>query len=232
MKDLLISVAVGDIAGMPYEFDNRTKNYDDVQLLTSQSTYTDDTVCTFACAESLLNHTDMATTLWTRCRMEKGRGYGGRFHQWLNRPQVTPPYNSFGNGSAMRVAAAGFMATTSNECVNLATSTVMPTHNHPEGIKGGGGYGLSHFLRHAKQKQNLYPRKGVRRLLSTMDGAFVQGNTTRLSLRRDVPNNRSSSIDLLFRKQRLYQLHQIGHCVGRRCRHARGHRRTNCIRTL
>ena len=145
MKDLLISVAVGDIAGMPYEFDNRTKNYDDVQLLTSQSTYTDDTVCTFACAESLLNHTDMGTTLWTRCRMEKGRGYGGRFHQWLNRPQVTPPYNSFGNGSAMRVAAAGFMATTSNECVNLATSTAMPTHNHPEGIKGAVATALAIF---------------------------------------------------------------------------------------
>ena len=48
MKDLLISAAVGDIAGMPYEFDNRTKNYDDVQLLISHSTYTDDTVCTFA----------------------------------------------------------------------------------------------------------------------------------------------------------------------------------------
>ena len=77
MKDLLISAAVGDIAGI----DNRTKNYDDVQLLTSHSTYTDDTVCTFACAEALLNSTDMATTLWTRCRMEKGRGYGGRFNQ-------------------------------------------------------------------------------------------------------------------------------------------------------
>ena len=49
MKDLLISVAVGDIAGMPYEFGNRTKNYNDVRLLTAKSTYTDDTVCTFAC---------------------------------------------------------------------------------------------------------------------------------------------------------------------------------------
>ncbi len=145
MKDLLISVAVGDIAGMPYEFDNRTKNYDDVQLLNPQSTYTDDTVCTFACAESLLNNTDMATTLWSRCRMEKGRGYGGRFHHWLNRPQVTPAYNSFGNGSAMRVAAAGFMATTSNECVDLATSTAMPTHNHPEGIKGAVATALAIF---------------------------------------------------------------------------------------
>ena len=145
MEDLLISVAVGDIAGMPYEFGNRTKNYNDVRLLNAKSTYTDDTVCTFACAESLLNHTDMATTLWSRCRMEKGRGYGGRFRKWLNHPHVTPAYNSFGNGSAMRVAAAGFMATTSSECIDLAISTAMPTHNHPEGIKGAVATALAIF---------------------------------------------------------------------------------------
>lgn len=145
MKDLLISAAVGDIAGMPYEFGNRTKNYDKVELLQPHSTYTDDTVCTFACAEALLNHKDMATTLWTRCRMERGRGYGGRFRQWLHQPQVTPAYNSFGNGSAMRVSAAGFMATSPLECIELATRTANPTHNHSEGIKGAVATALAIF---------------------------------------------------------------------------------------
>lgn len=160
MKDLLISAAVGDIAGMPYEFDNRTKNYDDVQLLTSHSTYTDDTVCTFACAEALLNNTDMATTLWTRCRMEKGRGYGGRFNQWIHLPQVTPAYNSFGNGSAMRVSAAGFMAMTPIECIDLATRTAMPTHNHPEGIKGAVATALAIFYG-KENKDKTFIRENV-----------------------------------------------------------------------
>ena len=60
MKNLLLSAAIGDIAGMPYEFENRTKNYNAVDLLLSSNTYTDDTVCTFACAEALIKNLNMA----------------------------------------------------------------------------------------------------------------------------------------------------------------------------
>ena len=84
MKNLLLSAAVGDIAGMPYEFHGRTKDYDAVNLLLPSNTYTDDTVCTFACAEALLKGTDMAETLWTRCRADFFRGFGGRFARWLS----------------------------------------------------------------------------------------------------------------------------------------------------
>ena len=76
MKNLLLSAAIGDIAGMPYEFGHRTKNYDDVDLLLPQGTYTDDTVCTFACAEALLKGLDMAECLWYRCRADMSRGFG------------------------------------------------------------------------------------------------------------------------------------------------------------
>lgn len=150
MKNLLISVAIGDIAGMPYEFHHRTKNYDDVKLIWPDGTYTDDTVCTFACAEALLKNLDMAQTIWSRCRKDPYRGYGGRFSHWLfdnNGP--TEAYNSFGNGSAMRVAAAGFLAKTEQECIDFATATAMPTHNHPEGIKGAVATALAIF--HAMQ---------------------------------------------------------------------------------
>ncbi len=68
MKNLLLSTAIGDIAGMPYEFRGRTKDYDSVNLLLPSNTYKDDTVCTFACAESLLKGIDMAENLWNRCR--------------------------------------------------------------------------------------------------------------------------------------------------------------------
>ncbi len=136
MKNLLLSQAIGDIGGMPYEFDYRTKNYDEVNLLHPSNTYTDDTVCTFACAEALINKLDIAANLWARCRDDIYRGYGGRFARWLISNEITPAYGSYGNGSAMRVAAAGFMAKSEEECIRLATRTAMPTHNHPEGIKG------------------------------------------------------------------------------------------------
>lgn len=161
MKNLLISVAIGDIAGMPYEFHHRTKNYDDVKLVWSDGTYTDDTVCTFACAEALLNNIDMAQNLWARCRQDPYRGYGGRFARWLfYNDGPTEAYNSFGNGSAMRVSAAGFLANTEEECIDMATRTAMPTHNHPEGIKGAVATALAIF--HAMQgKDKDFIRKNV-----------------------------------------------------------------------
>lgn len=136
MRNLLLSAAIGDIAGMPYEFGGRTKNYGAVDLLNPSNTYTDDTVCTFACAEALLKNLDMAKTLWSRCRADFNRGFGGRFAHWLMAKETPPSYNSFGNGSGMRVSAAGFMAESEEECIELATRTAMPTHDHPEGIKG------------------------------------------------------------------------------------------------
>ena len=136
MNNLLLSEAIGDIAGKPYEFSGRTKNYDSVDLLHKNNDYTDDTVCTFACAEALLHHNDMAFTLWSRGRTDFYRGFGGRYAQWLISPEIMPSYHSFGNGSAMRCSAAGFMAKSKTECVYLATQTALPTHDHPEGIKG------------------------------------------------------------------------------------------------
>ncbi len=136
LRNLLLGAVIGDIAGQPYEFGGRTKDYAKVNLLLPDNNYTDDTVCTFACAEALLHHGDMAETLWRRGREDFYRGFGGRYAKWLISPVVKPAYNSFGNGSAMRCSAAGFMARTKEECIDLATQTAMPTHNHPEGIKG------------------------------------------------------------------------------------------------
>lgn len=154
MKDLLLSAAIGDIAGMPYEFTLSTKNYDAIDLLFPRNTYTDDSVCTFACAEALLNNLDMADNLWRRCRVDMTRGYGGRFRKWLLAETVQPAYNSYGNGSGMRVSAAGFMAKSVEECIDLATQTALPTHNHPEGIKGAVATALAiHYAMTGKDKR-------------------------------------------------------------------------------
>ena len=106
MNNLLLSVVIGDIAGMPYEFGVRTKDYSAINLLQPFSTYTDDTVCTFACAEALLKKITMAKNLWERCRSDLNRGYGGRFANWLIAADVPPAYQSYGNGSGMRASAA------------------------------------------------------------------------------------------------------------------------------
>lgn len=87
MKNLLLSAAIGDIAGSAYESRyNSTKNYDAVEMFSSHARFTDDTVCTFACAEALLNNLDMADNLWKRTnggiRMQAtatGSGFG-----WLH----------------------------------------------------------------------------------------------------------------------------------------------------
>lgn len=153
MKNLLLSEAIGDIGGQPYEFERRTKTYLDIDLLLPDNKYTDDTVCTFACAEALLKNLDMAQNLRDRCRADFYRGYGGNFARWLIGPTIKPPYNSYGNGSAMRVSSAGFMAKTKKECIELATKTAMPTHNHPEGIKGAVATALTiYYLMKGKDK--------------------------------------------------------------------------------
>lgn len=156
MKNLLLAAAIGDISGVPYEFEGRTKNYNAVDLLNPANTYSDDTVCTFACAEALLEGKDMAQCLRQRGREDLNRGFGGRFFTWLIRSEIQPPYNSCGNGSGMRASSAGFLARSKEECIELATLTALPTHNHPEGIKGAVATALAiYYANHGHDKESI-----------------------------------------------------------------------------
>ena len=167
MNNLLLSASIGDISGKPYEFKHRTKNYDDVDLLFAKNDYTDDTVCTFACAEALLNGLDMAENLHKRGREDFHRGFGGSFARWLLSRTVKPAYNSYGNGSAMRVSSAGFMAKSEDECIALATRTAEPTHNHPEGIKGAVATALAIFYLMQGQDKEFIREKVLKRYYPT-----------------------------------------------------------------
>ena len=145
MKNLLMSAAIGDIAGSAYEGrGHRTKDYNSVKIFSSRARFTDDTVCTFACAEAFIDHLDMAQNLWKCCNEHPHAGYGHKYKEWLasHNPQ---PYKSFGNGSAMRCSSAGWLAQSEDECVRMATATAEPTHNHPEGIKGAVATALAIF---------------------------------------------------------------------------------------
>ncbi|KAA6320337.1 hypothetical protein EZS27_029876, partial [termite gut metagenome] len=131
----MLGAIVGDIVGSRFEFENT--NSTDFELFTDESTFTDDTVCTIAIADALLKNggKDFQTLLMGWCRRYPGRGYGGRFYNWfINRTQE--PYNSFGNGSAMRVSPVAWFGSSIKEVLQLAEQSAAITHNHPEGIKG------------------------------------------------------------------------------------------------
>ena len=154
MKNLLMSAAVGDIAGSAYEGrSRRTKDYDAVKMFSSRAHFSDDTVLTFACAEAFLHGKDMADNLWMCANQHPHAGYGHRFKEWMQSHDHLP-YDSMGNGSAMRCSPAGWLARTEDECIDLATQTAAPTHSHPEGIKGAVATALAIFyLKNGKDRE-------------------------------------------------------------------------------
>lgn len=139
----MIGAILGDMIGAPMEFDRggKTKIF---PLWSKDSQFTDDTVMTVAVSEALLDTAgkdDTAVKAGLVRSMQKwGRrypdaGYGGRFRRWLREPNPQPN-NSFGNGSAMRVAAAGWLYDDLQTTRHMAALTAEVSHNHPEGIKG------------------------------------------------------------------------------------------------
>lgn len=134
---------VGDIVGSRFEFHNYRKK--DFELFTSESFFTDDTVLTVAVAKTLLKFDaivdegefkrELVSAFHTYGRNYISSGFGGSFFQWVL-GRKTEPYYSCGNGSAMRVSAAGWYGNTLEEVERVARLTAEITHNHPEGIKG------------------------------------------------------------------------------------------------
>ena len=139
----MLGAIIGDIVGSIYEFNNiKTKDF----LLWSQgTTYTDDSIMTIAVAKALLVSEGSLTAFHEQLIKQMQSfghkypypcgGYGFGFSGWLFSDEHLP-YNSFGNGSAMRVSACGFAASSLNEALAFATQSAVVTHNHPEGIKG------------------------------------------------------------------------------------------------
>ena len=144
----IIGAVCGDIIGSAYEFHPTKDRY--FELFTPKSKYTDDTVMTCAVAEWLMidpDHThEKLIKIMQRYGDEYPRaGYGGRFKKWLKK-HSTEPYNSYGNGSAMRVSPVGYYAKTLDEALQLAQISAEVTHDHPEGILGAQAVAASIFI--------------------------------------------------------------------------------------
>lgn len=141
----MLGAVIGDIVGSVYEWNNvRRKNFG--PLFDSKAFYTDDTVCTLAVADALVNekHAGEALKEWGLRYWDNG-GWGGMFSRWLQ-SSTLDPYNSFGNGAAMRVSPVGLLANSVGEVSALSQRATEVTHNHPEGLKGAEATALAIFL--------------------------------------------------------------------------------------
>jgi len=127
---------LGDIIGSKFEFSKlRYNKSEEFQLLSKGCTFTDDTVMTIATADAILNNIDFAESYHLWGSLYPDRGYGCNFASWLSNKSYEP-YNSYGNGSAMRVSPVGWLYNDLETVFVKAEESASVSHNHPEGIKG------------------------------------------------------------------------------------------------
>ena len=162
----MLGAIIGDIVGSRWEF-NPTNDYDFEWLSKERSSsarllpegrkngFTDDTICTVAVADALLHGRSFGKSIhdWCNRYPHPMGGYGGRFAQWVRR-ENPQPYNSFGNGAAMRVSPVAYWYEDLDEVLEAAEATALPSHNHPEGIKGAQTVALAVFKALQLKRQN------------------------------------------------------------------------------
>ncbi len=128
----MLGAVIGDIVGSIYERNNvKTKDF---RFLTSESTFTDDTVCIMAVADSLLNKTDYAATMrrWGQKYMSV-TGFSKKFSEWIENPN-TPPYAAKSNGAVMKIPPVPFLIRNTKRAFETADAITNQTHNHPDSI--------------------------------------------------------------------------------------------------
>ena len=150
----MLGAIAGDIVGSVYEWD-RIKTVD-FPLFSKASTFTDDTVLTIACANSILNNIPYDKSFRFYAKKYPNESYGANFQQWIFNSEMGP-YNSWGNGSAMRVSPVGFAADSIDWVLNEAKFSAEVTHNHPEGIKGAQATALAIYL-----SRNNYSKREIK----------------------------------------------------------------------
>lgn len=162
----MLGAILGDIIGSRFEFSNTAINKD-FKLYTKDSTYTDDTVMTLAIADALMcvnnryDENEVKKMIIQKMKEYGHRyplaGYGYSFSKWLF-SESDQPYGSYGNGSAMRVSAIGYMYDNLEDTINAARWSAEVTHNHIEGIKGATAAAAIIFLARSGKNKKIYQR--------------------------------------------------------------------------
>jgi ADP-ribosylglycohydrolase len=147
---------VGDILGSPHE--HLPEKDFDFQLINRFIKYTDDTVLTIAVADAAINNLPFNEVLVAYSRKHPNRGYGGVFKKWITKElEDRKPYNSLGNGSAMRVSSISWIYDSLEDVLEGAKRSSEVTHNNPEGIRGAKATAAAIFLaRKGASKDEIY----------------------------------------------------------------------------
>jgi len=139
----MIGALAGDIIGSVYEWDNiKTKDF---ELFSERCFFTDDSILTIALADTILTGRPYVENLKTFFHWYPDGGYGGSFQRWAQSANAAP-YNSWGNGAAMRISPVGYAYADLKTVLHKAQEFTAITHNHPEGIKGGQATAAAIFL--------------------------------------------------------------------------------------
>lgn len=179
LKQGIFGAIIGDIVGSKYEFNNiKTKDF---EFFSNDCSITDDSVMTIAVYKALIeskknDYKDLSNQcinwMQTLGRKYPNAGYGGRFIQWLLYEDDPKPYNSYGNGSAMRTSACALIAKSLDEALDLAEVCASVSHNHPEGIKGAKATTACIYLaKEGKSKEDIkkYVEDNFYKLNFTLD---------------------------------------------------------------
>ena len=158
----MLGAIVGDIVGSVYEFDNHRSK--DFPLFTERSHFTDDTILTIATADTLMQHEWDFAAKYREYGKKYPSSYGNSFLKWIHDDEAGP-YDSFGNGSAMRVSPISWFVNHDHRVMFLAEKSAGVTHNHPEGIKGAQATAMVIYW-----ARNGIPRNRIRRDLEEQFG--------------------------------------------------------------
>jgi len=154
----MLGAIAGDIIGSVHEYSGiKTKDF---PLFFDGSEFTDDSVLTIAVADAILKGCPYIDSIRKIGKLYPDCGYGGSFYNWLFSDNLMP-YNSWGNGAAMRVSAVGFAFDSIEEVMEEAKKTAEITHNHPEGIKGAQATAVAVFLARKKENKETIKKKVV-----------------------------------------------------------------------
>jgi ADP-ribosylglycohydrolase len=158
----MLGAIVGDIVGSVYEFDNHRSK--DFPLFREDSKFTDDTILSIATADALMHYEWDFAAKYREYGRKYPSSYGNSFYRWIHDDKAGP-YDSFGNGSAMRVSPVAWFVNHDHRVMFLAEKSAGVTHNHPEGIKGAQATAMVIFW-----ARTGVPRNRIRRDLESMFG--------------------------------------------------------------
>lgn len=150
-QQIILGAIAGDVIASVYEFNNlKTNDLNSINLFNENCKATDDSILTFATLDAILHNKSFSDCYWEYgnkydSNKDVSPGWGGMFRQWL-KCENKQPYNSFGNGSAMRISPVALFAKSLDECLKMAKESAEVTHNHEEGVKGAQAIAGSIYL--------------------------------------------------------------------------------------